>query len=175
MSALDDPKTTADEDPEAGQEPTTPHEDNDNDDAPCEIPETIDEVSLPVSPRPRPRLPISDQPPAAVSDQPPILSDVSPTSSSAAYRESLWLDDADLCQLQTLRESTPSQGSPGTTAAEVSSLPGDISPVSGSLCSDHTEHTALLKPAVAAVVSAASATGSAASLEQPVSDQNTLI
>ena len=172
MSALDDQKSTTDDDPEAGQEPAVALEDDDDDDAPCEIPETIDEVSLPMSPRPRPRLPLSEAPPA-VTDQPPILSDVSPTSSSAAYRESLWLDEADLCQLQTLRESTPSQGSPGTTAAEVSSLPGDLSPASGSLCSDHTEHTALLKPAVAATVTIA--TGSAVSLEQPTSDQNTLI
>ena len=168
MSALDDQKSAADEDLEAGPEQIAAPDDDD-DDAPCEIPETIDEVSLPMSPRPRPRLPLSEP---AVAEPPPILSDISPTSSSAAYRESLWLDEADLCQLQTLRESTTSQGSPGTTAAEVSSLPGDLSPASGSLCSDHTEHTALLTPAVAAVTVTA---GSATSLEQPTSDQNTLI
>ncbi|XP_037076593.1 uncharacterized protein LOC119097727 [Pollicipes pollicipes] len=94
MSALEDQTGEVDTGA-SGAEPSTPDAA-----APCEIPETIDEVSLPLSPRP---------PPAEAAPQPVILSDVSPTSSSAAYRESLWLDEEDLCQLQTLRESTPAR------------------------------------------------------------------
>lgn len=123
--------------------------------ASCAIPETIEESSPPCSTQQRRGS--SDAPLCGGTSPAPVPpcwwrgSDCiggSPTSSSAAYRESVWLSGETLCQLLAARRSTTDSGGSiggATVGDDVSSLPGDCSSASGStLGSDHTETTAVL-------------------------------